>query len=286
MATRKDMATKQSTEMMDWESEMKRDAELAAGMEARIGSTQFFSTRGGQLKFNDAPVPDNEMAVVVLDYVFEKAWYDEDFDPDNPTAPACFALGRGDEHDLAPHEDSEAAQSDGCKDCDWNKFGSADKGKGKACKDSRRLGLISAGKRAKDGDWEINDEPEDYETQDMALLRIPPTSLKAWASYVKQLKGALGRPPYGVVTIIKVEPDPKNQFIITFTCAGTLPDGVMPTIFKRHKACLEPNVIDFPYQNMDVEEEEAPRRTTRKKATTKKATTRKKTAARSRSRKY
>jgi hypothetical protein len=263
-ARKQDLAVKKDNLPANWEEQMMQDAEAAANMEARIGSSQFFSTKGGVLKYNDSPIPGNQMAVIVLDYVHEKTYYEDDYDPDNPASPVCFAFGRGDEQDLVPHADSADPQNDKCHGCEWNEFGSADRGQGKACKDARRLGLIAAGKLDGD-DWEISEDPEYYEAQQVALLRLPPTSLKAWATYVKKLKGAMGRPPYGVVTLIKVVPDEKNQFSITFDYLGKIPNEIGPTIMQMHSEAQEPGIIDFPYQAM-TEQEEKPARGRRKPA--------------------
>lgn len=286
-ASKKEVAEPRAQLPVDWEDQMRRDAEIAAGMEARIGSSQFFSTKGGQLKFNDSPIPDNEMAVIVLDYVIEKTFYEDDYDPDSPASPVCFSFGRGDELDLIPHVDVSAKQAEACHGCEWNEFGSADRGSGKACKDARRLALIPAGKKTKDGDWDIDEDPEFYESQQFALLRLPPTSLKAWATYVKTLKGALGRPPYGVVTLIKLIPDVKNQFTFTFQALGKIPNEIGGVIMQKHHQCTEPNVVDFPYSPM-ADGEEKTTKTARGKGRGKtKAPAKGKTSARGRgARKY
>ena len=296
---KKGLAPRPSTQVANWEEQMKQDAQIASNMESRVAATQFFSTKGGVLKFNDTAIPGNEMAVIIADYITEKAWYEEDFDPENPQTPGCFAFTRGDGSDMEHHEDATNPQHDGpcCETrpgaddgCDWDKFGSAERGQGKACKDGRRLALLPAG-RKEGTEWIINEDPEWYEAEELALLRIPPTSLKAWAKYVKQLAGALGRPPYGVITLIQMVPDPKNQFAFTFTALGNIPDAIGGVIMARHRQCQEPKVIDFPYMTMTGQDEDSGRgrgsRNARssRRAPTKKAA-KKKTAAKKRSRKY
>lgn len=292
MATRrvskkKGLAPRQSTEVANWEDQMKKDAKIASHMESRVAATQFFSTKGGILKFNDTPIPGNEMIAVIVDYINEKTWYEEDFDPENPKTPSCFAFTRGDGSDLAPHEESTDKQNETCEGCWADEFGSADRGQGKACKDGRRLALLPAGR--KEGDtWIITEDPEYYENEDIAMLRVPPTSLKAWAKYVKQLEGVLGRPPYGVVTIIKIVPDDKNQFAVTFTLLENIPNAIGPTIIKRNRHCQEPNVIDFPYQAITQEDQGGRSRNARssRRAPTKKKGAAKKKATARRNRKY
>ena len=135
------------TALVKWEEELAKQAEVAAGMEANVGGGQFFSMQGGQLKFNDNPVPGNQMAVIILDHILENVFYDGDFDPNNPQPPTCFAFGRSDD-DMAPHETVVAegqAQNETCNGCPFNQWGSADKGRGKACRNTRRLAMIPAG---------------------------------------------------------------------------------------------------------------------------------------------
>src|SRR5271170_6510523 len=99
------MATKKAatTAIVNYEAELAEQAQIAAGMEASTASGQFFGLRAGVLTYNDAPLPNNEMAVVILDGVLENVFYEGAYDPDTPQSPMCFAFGR-DEATMAPHE--------------------------------------------------------------------------------------------------------------------------------------------------------------------------------------
>jgi len=274
----------------NWQDEMAQAADAAADQEAGIAAGQFFSTSGGVLKFNDSPLPDNKMVVVVLDSMIENVFYEGAYDADNPTPPVCYAFGR-EEEGLIPHADVTERQDtkeEGCGTCEHNEWGSADTGKGKACKNQRRLAIISAG-NVVNGEAEIAEEPEFYENGDLGFLKLPVTSVKGWSAYVKKLTGALKRPPFGVFTLISLVPDAKSQFKITFQCIGVISDELMGAVFSRHNEVKQPGIIDFPYGKFEEEAEEPAKKPGRKRPAKKAAAKRgagKKTGGQGRARQY
>lgn len=255
------MATKKqpSTAIVRWDEELAKQATVAAGMEANTGGGQFFSSRGGILAWQEAPLPNNQMAVVILDSILENTFYEGRYDPETPQGPTCFAFGR-DEKTLAPHTvviesgNEQCGASGLCAGCPMNEFGTAEVGRGKACKNTRRLGMIPAGTFGKDGKFELNEDVEHYATTAVGFMKLPVTSVAGYASFVKQIAGALHRPPFGIVTKVKVIPDPKSQFKVVFEPIMSLPDELMGAIMKRHEEVKA--TIDFPYQPR--EEEAAP----------------------------
>jgi hypothetical protein len=194
-------AVRKNTLPANIEKQMKEDAAKGAKKVANIGVGQFMSIRGGILAFQGTPVPGNKMLAVVLADIFENAWYKEEFDADNPTPPNCYAFG-DDEQSMAPHAQAEDKQSDACSGCEKNKFGTAEKGRGKACKNGMRMAVMHA-------DSLKGDVTKDAQ---VAFLKIPPTSMPGWAQYVKSLENLHGRPAYGVITEISVVPDMKTQY--------------------------------------------------------------------------
>ena len=253
-----EVKTSNSRALVNWEEELAKQAEIAAGMEAKSGGGQFFSMQGGQLKFNDSPMPGNQMAVVIIDHVFENIFYEGRYDPENPAPPTCFAFGRDDE--MAPHESVVAAgqaQNESCRECPHNQWGSSDVGRGKACRNIRRLALIPAGTfDAQNRFLPIEDE-DHFETAGLAYMKLPVTSINGFASFVKQVAGTLKRPPHGVITRIRTEPDPKTQFRVIFEPLAQVPNNLLPAIMKRHEEAKA--VIEFPY-NLEVEERQPPAR--------------------------
>jgi hypothetical protein len=250
----------QSTALAKWDEELAKQAEIAAGMEASAGGGQFFSTRGGQLSWQDAPLPNNEMAVIILDTIFENVFYEGRYDPDTPQSPTCFAFAR-EEGDLEPHiivKDAGQAQSlEGCKNCEHNEWGSAETGRGKACRNTRRLAMVPAGQFNRNGDFELFDEEDHYATTTVGFMKLPVTSVKGYANFVRQVAGALKRPPFGVIARVAVVPDAKTQFKVTFEVIDKVPDELMGVIMERREEVMA--TIDFPYQRGD-EEREQPRR--------------------------
>lgn len=254
------MATKQTkkapgTSVVKWDEELAKQAEVAAGMENSTASGAFFSLKGGILAFNDAPVPNNQMGVIILDSILENVFYEGKYDPENPSGPSCFAFGR-DDKTLQPHEVVKKAGSDmhpQCSGCALNEWGSAETGRGKACRNSRRLALIPAGNFNASGKFELNDDPEHYATAAMAFLKLPVTSVKGYAAFVKQVAGALKRPPHGIITKVSVRPDPSSQFKVVFEPISQVPNELMGAIMQRHKEAM--SVIEFPYQLADPEAE-------------------------------
>lgn len=257
MATKRNTkATKTSTskEIANWDEELAKYAEAASQMEANSGGGQFFSTRGGILAWQDAPLPNNEMAVIILDHIFETVYYEGAYDPDTPQGPVAFAFGR-DEATLTWHENSDPEFAGKlCKDSDVCQWGSAETGRGKAARETRRLAMIPAGTFDRNGGFELFDDEEHFRTATIGFMKLPVTSVKGFASFVKQVAGSLRRPPFGIITRVKVVPDPKTQFKVVFEPMQPLPDELMQVIIARHEEAK--SVIDFPYT--PFEEESAP----------------------------
>jgi len=206
------VAKPKATNVVSWDQELAKHAAKTQKAEARTGESNNFSTKNAILSLNGNPIEGNKMDVVIVDYNFLNAFYQGKYDANKPTTPVCFAFGDPDVEDdevveMAPHADAKEPQHDNCGTCEHNKFGSGDEGKGKACKNSRRLALVPADQLK---------SAKQFADYDAAFLQLPVTSLKAWAGYVKLL-ASRGLPPFGVVTEIKVQPDPKNQIAVLFT---------------------------------------------------------------------
>lgn len=243
----------------NWEDEMAREAAVAAKMEQNSGGGQFFSVKSGRLSFADAPIPNDQMAVIILDSMMENVFYEADYDPDSPASPVCFAFGRAEE-EMVPHDvvfENGTAQSPQCKTCQWNEWGSADKGRGKACKNGRRLAMIGAGSLDKDGVFTLDEDPESFSSGVVGYLRVPVTSVKGYATYVNQVANVLKRPPYGVITKVRVVPDSKTQLRVIFEVLCRVPDDLMQIVMTRAKEAKA--TIGFPYRVGGQEEaQEAP----------------------------
>jgi hypothetical protein len=222
-----------SAALANWDEELaKAAADVASKEQMPTGS--FVSLKSGVMSIGGSPIKDNKLEVVIIDHVYENTFYEGDFDPDNPQPPACYAFGRTEE-ELKPHEKSSGPVHDQCQGCDNNVFGSAEKGKGKACKNTRRLALISA-----DGL-----SPDSIKDGQVVYLKLPVTSTKAWSMYVKSLAAVFKRPPYGVVTEISVLPDAKSQFKVVFNRVDNIPAQLAAALMARKEKIAEE--IMFPY---------------------------------------
>lgn len=246
---------KQSTSraLVKWDEQLAKEADIAANMEANAGGGQFFSLKSGVLTWQDAPLPDNQMAVVILDHIFETTYYESAYDADNPQGPTSFAFGR-DEAQLRWHESSLKFAGELCKDTEVCQWGTAEKGRGKAAKETRRLAMIPAG-NFKNGKFVLLDDQQHYLDTPVGFMKLPVTSVKGFAGFVKQVAGALRRPPHGIITKVKVIPDQKDQFKVLFEPIQNVPDHLMGAIMKRREEVMA--MIDFPYQVGEPEEKPA-----------------------------
>jgi len=237
-----------------WDDQLAQYAEETTAMEASTVSSQFISTRGGVLTFNDAQMLNNEMVVIVLDYILENVWYDGPFDPDQPQSPLCFAYGK-DEKTMAPHAEAVEPQNEMCLGCPQNQWGTADRGRGKACRNTRRLAMIGIGSYDARGQLiTLYDDDEGMleahiSKTTIALLKLPVTSVKGYSAYVKSINGSMRRPPFAVITKVFLQPHPKDQFHVNFEPIELVPDEAIPAILaRRDEATL---LLNQPYVTVE-----------------------------------
>lgn len=264
------MATKtkpQTTAVANWDEELAKQAQTAAGLTNSSEGGKFFSTQAGVLSYDDAPLPGNQMVAIIGAWCLENVYYEGKFDKDNRTPPACFAFCKDPDAKLKmePHEDVDKVdvferQSDDCESCPQNQWGSADTGRGKACGNRRRLALIPGGTYISQGkgkgfEMELFDDNNHFRTADVGFLKVPVMSGKAFDAYVKSVAEQFKRPVHAVFTRIWLEPDPKSQFKICFELIDQVPDELIRTLMDRH-ADLYKN-IDFPYRPMTEEDKPA-----------------------------
>lgn len=237
----------QSTAIAKWDEELAAAAAVAAEMEAHVGGGNFLSTKGGQLSWQGTELPDSQVAAIILDARLENAYYQAAYDPDAPASPTCYALGT-DEKSLEPHSDvpENQRQCHNCAECPQNQFGTAERGRGKACRNARRLALIVAGQF--DGDDRFSFEPNEvhFEKTDIGILKIPPTSLRGYANFVKQLASLKKLPPFAVATRIVVRPDKDVQMRIEFSVLDRVPNELLAIIKTRREEAQA--LLDTAYQ--------------------------------------
>lgn len=225
----------------EWETELAKAAQIESSGEDVTTFVQTLSTRNKTFSLGDTDLGD-EIDVVVGASTFENAYYDKPYDPSNITSPACFAIGES-QDDLSPHENSPNPQADSCANCPKNEFGSATVGKGKACKNNRRLALYA---------FSDNRVSKDQ----FVILRLAPTSLKNYAKYSKAITSTFKRPTYSVITTIKF--DKKSTYpLVTFNIKDPIQDMndvkfVMDSQSMLKESISEPYKID---ENLEQQEE-------------------------------
>lgn len=218
MATTK----KAGTAVVLWEQEMRAAATKQSSAEkAWGGGFGQIKITGGRMSIDGEYIPGDALDVVVLTSVHLNEYYATAFDSQNPTVPACFAYGDetldDPEAEMVPVaddvDDLQLIDSDGesvgkCEGCWANQMGSADTGKGKACKNVRRLLVMT-----EDG----LSSAEDLDAAEVRSINIPVMSVRNWVKYMQDVLGAeLERPYFGVVTTISLVPDPRSQFKVQF----------------------------------------------------------------------
>jgi hypothetical protein len=192
--------------------------EAVAQAEQEKPDNNWLSFKSGILSFNDMPAKDNRMLCVIFDSAYENAWYPGAYDPKNIVAPDCWAIARAEE-DMAPSNVVPEPVSPGCVDCPKNEWGSDPAGgKGKACKNVRRIALIQAADIAKGV------------SADVMLARIPTMSVRNWSKYVTQVANVVRRPTWGVVTELRLVPDVKSQFQVQFSFVENIPEEMLEHI--------------------------------------------------------
>jgi hypothetical protein len=166
---------------------------------------------------------------------------------------------------MAPPADLESKESDSCATCWANAFGTAERGKGKACKNNVRLVVLPT-----------IGEVEDIDFAKVAGARIsvPPTSLKNWSGYANKIIEGLHVPLFAVITSIETEPAEKGGFSMFFDLADGVPTDEIMTVKERVDSDGVANIETLPMLGTGAEEkEEVPVRRTkvRKKVTKKKS---------------
>ena len=227
--------------MVKWDEALAARAQVAKKAEEAVSTGSFISLKSGIMSYGGNPIPGNSLDAVVVDSILENAYFPGEYDPSTPQSPICYAFGR-DEESMAPHEKAPNKQSESCSTCKHNEWKSGKGGKGKSCKNVRRLGLITA-----DG---LDKGAEGVADATVAYMKVPVTSVKGWAGYVNKL-AASNKPPLAFVTSISCAPDPKSQFKVSFNAESAIEDGDLIGALLD-KATEVEGLIDFPYQAVEA----------------------------------
>jgi hypothetical protein len=172
---------------------------------------------------------------IIVDFSTRKAYYEADFDRDNPAPPNCFAIGFTQHDNLLPDPASPDPQHDICRGCQHNSFTQLPNGKwqAKGCKDTYRLALIS---------------PDGSGDAKLMTLDVSATSVREFDKYVRGLAN-MGKAPYQVITEFSFDPA-KEYPSVRFSMDDDVPRNAMGMVVdQRDEAAklvaLPPNLDNF-----------------------------------------
>ncbi len=243
MASKKQVTVAKSTAVTGWAERVKALAEKQVKAIAALGSqSNWISLKGGVVTVDGKSSPNGTLTGVVLGFMHERAWYEAEYDGNNPQSPDCYAYGEvNGAKASAPHEKAKNQQADACALCEFSKFGSAERGKGQACREGIRLALLLV----KNG--ELQDQ--------IYFLRVPPTSMKNFSGWADSVDG----PTFVETVEITVTPNAKTMFDVHFESVSPLtPTGQAAVLAKLDES---ERVLAEPYPDL---EEQAPAKPAKK----------------------
>lgn len=196
---------------------------------------QFISLNGGKFSMGEMTLPD-KLPVIVIGWMKERQFYESQYNPDVASIPACFAyqFDEDADTDMAPHEASATPQSSLCKGCPNDEYGTSQSGRGKACREVRRLAVMS-----------VDSLKSDPRTADIAYLKVPVMSVANWKNYVKDVAAAHAGPPWSVVTELSIVRDPRSQFKLEFNAMQSIPKEYWAALYAKNQSVL--SNMDFAY---------------------------------------
>lgn len=204
-------------------AQIARQNETAQGLRS---SGSYIGFKNAQLKVDGISIPANQLDVRVLAALSERAWYSKDFDADVIQVPDCYALDSD-----VPHEQAVNPQSDSCADCKYNKWGSATRGKGKACRESARVIVIPAN--------------VPLASAQLYTAKVPVTSLATVTSFTARCSQAnklMGE----FVTKLSVTEDKKTFFKVHLTPVEVTAEIDVPALLKAQDAAYQLAMTPYP----------------------------------------
>jgi hypothetical protein len=200
--------------------------EAKAAAAAERPSISRISLKSGMMSYGGTPMPNNKMEAVILAASYRNVWYAGRYDANNIVNPNCFAISDNDE-DMAPHPVVTKPVHPTCSGCPKNEWGSdPNGGRGKACKQTRRLVLMPG--------HAVEKGVDDVLSAEMAVMDIPVTSVKNYSQFVNTLAASANVPTYAAVAEISTTPDAKTQFKVNFRPMRILPSmDLLSAVQKR-----------------------------------------------------
>ena len=181
---------KEVLSVKEMEALMKTDAAAVTANLAVMGSSYITIGLDKTFSYKDTKI-GTSVDLIIMGFTHVNTYYAHAFDSKNPVAPNCWAISDSGVQ-MQPGPTAPERQSETCEACPQNVFGSADgrEGGAKACKNTYRLAVL---------------DHTDPEQAEMAIISVPPTSMKVLNKYLRGLEVVKGRPPWGVVTHFSFE---------------------------------------------------------------------------------
>lgn len=229
-----------------WEQDMANQASTERSQE--VAGVPRITSRGGVLKVDNKPVEGGRLKLAIVDYVFEKRYNVDKFNPNDTRPPDCYAQarpmpgekageteGRMVAHSAAPLKQN--LRDDGsspCKGCRHNAFNTAEVGTGKACKDYRKL-LVFSPRIGSDGKPVVDEEAAARGA--LYQIDVSPAALKDWGGFLNGL-GTLTRTGNVREAIVEARTEALQNggHKVVFEFAGPVTKDGLKAIYELGKA--------------------------------------------------
>lgn len=198
------------------------------------------SLKSGVITYGGHPVKDNRLPCIIMAASYKNALYKGRYDPNNIVNPNCFSLSEFDD-DMVPDAVVTRPEAESCTGCPMREWGSdPGGGRGKACKETRRLIVLPASV------LEDEDPIKAIKEGELAIIDIPVMSVKFYSQYINILSDSIGLPAWAVVTDVFTKPDPKSQFVVQFQgikAAGG--DDILDALEARRAQAAKISLIGY-----------------------------------------
>jgi hypothetical protein len=236
----------------------KLQALVAQTKKAESPSGGYISLAKGRMTIGTVGLPGDKIVAIVIDYRKDNEFYESAYVPGESQAPVCAAVVAPDEvltpwravregEDITKllHHDKELGLvtdvakpqvpagmvCDSCPMLEWGSAalikGQRGSGKGKACRESRRLHILAADQCT---------TPADIERAPFMTMIPPPTSLENFRVFANSVADVLGKPIFGAVVEISVVPHDQYQFQVHYKILDAINDeGLLFALLQRHE---------------------------------------------------
>jgi hypothetical protein len=245
------------TAVMSYKDRMAALVEQTKKAEAPAGG--FISTKGSRLSVGDVRLPNDTIRAIVIEYRKDNEFYPNAYVAGQSAAPICSAIVRpheiltpwrlpkeGEDLDLLTLDESgwvsdspepQVPAGHGCDSCGMLEWGSAKlikgkagSGKGKACRESRRLHIFAADQCT---------TPEDVARAPYMTMIPPPTSLDNFKRFANEVTTVLKMPVFAAVVDITLVPNDAYMFMIEYKIVEAIRDeGILNALLTRHEQLI------------------------------------------------